>query len=66
MPVIGEPGWDNATVRESAADLALRGAEHARQTLDGGFTTVQRADGASFQVGDRVRVRGIELELLAP
>jgi hypothetical protein len=33
---------------------------------DGGYTTVQRADGASFRVGDRVRVRGIELELLAP
>jgi len=33
---------------------------------DGGFTLVQRADGASFRVGDRVRVRGIELELIAP
>jgi len=33
---------------------------------DGAFTSVQRADGASFRVGDRVRVRGIELELLAP
>jgi outer membrane lipoprotein SlyB len=33
---------------------------------DGGFTQVQRADGASYRVGDRVRVHGIELELLAP
>ena len=33
---------------------------------DGGYTTVQRADGASFRVGDRVRVQGTELELLAP
>ena|SRR5690349_23586147 len=33
---------------------------------NGGFTTQQRRDGASFQVGDRVRVRGIEMELLAP
>jgi hypothetical protein len=33
---------------------------------NGNFTTVQRSDGASFQVGDRVRVRGIQLELLAP
>jgi len=32
----------------------------------GNFTVVQRSDGASFQVGDRVRVRGIQLELLAP
>lgn len=34
--------------------------------LDGGaFTVVQRRDGGRFRVGDRVRVRGIELELLA-
>jgi hypothetical protein len=33
---------------------------------NGGYSTVQRADGASFHVGDRVRLRGIELELLAP
>ena len=33
---------------------------------NGGYTTVQRADGASFRVGDRVRVQGIQLELLAP
>ena len=32
----------------------------------GGYTMVQRADGASFRVGDRVRVRGTQLELLAP
>jgi outer membrane lipoprotein SlyB len=33
---------------------------------DGGFTTVQRADGASFRVGERVRVMGTQIELLAP
>jgi len=32
---------------------------------NGNFTMVQRSDGASFNVGDRVRVRGIQLELLA-
>ena len=36
------------------------------QLDSGGYTSVQRADGASFRVGDRVRVQGIELELLAP
>lgn len=33
---------------------------------NGNVTMLQRSDGASFQVGDRVRVRGIQLELLAP
>jgi outer membrane lipoprotein SlyB len=36
------------------------------QLDDGGYTLVQRADGASFRVGDRVRVMGTQLELLAP
>lgn len=31
----------------------------------GGYTTVQRADGASFRVGDHVRVMGTQIELLA-
>jgi outer membrane lipoprotein SlyB len=33
---------------------------------DGGFTQVQRADGASYRVGERVRVQGTQLELLTP
>jgi hypothetical protein len=32
----------------------------------GGYTSVQRRDGGTFRVGDRVRVSGIQLELLAP
>ena len=32
----------------------------------GGYTSVQRDNGAYFQVGDRVRVRGIQIELIAP
>ncbi|MDH4149259.1 MAG: hypothetical protein OEW79_01555 [Betaproteobacteria bacterium] len=32
----------------------------------GGYTVLQRADGGHYQVGDRVRVRGIQLERLAP
>jgi imidazolonepropionase-like amidohydrolase len=48
MPVIGEPGWDNAIVRETAADFALRGAQHALQTLEGGFTTVRNVGASGF------------------
>ncbi len=33
---------------------------------NGAFTTVQRNDGASFRVGDRVRVHGVQMELLTP
>ena len=36
------------------------------QLDDGGYVQVDRPDGASFQVGDRVRVQGTHLELLAP
>jgi hypothetical protein len=32
----------------------------------GGYTMVRRRDGLAFRVGDRVRVRGIQLELLVP
>ena len=32
---------------------------------NGGYTSVQRADGARYQVGDRVRLRGVQLDLLA-
>ena len=31
----------------------------------GGYTSVQRADGARYQVGDRVRLRGVQMDLLA-
>ncbi len=46
--VVGEPGWDNAAVRESAADAALRGALHASQTLMAGFTTVRNVGNRGF------------------
>ena len=46
--VLGEPGWDNESVRESAADAALRGAKHAQQTLMAGFTTVRNVGGRGF------------------
>ena len=33
---------------------------------EGGFTQVTRRDGGSYRVGDRVRVSGTQLELIAP
>jgi hypothetical protein len=33
---------------------------------NGAYAVAQRRDGARFRVGDRVRMRGIELELLKP
>jgi imidazolonepropionase-like amidohydrolase len=47
-PVLGEPGWENALVRETPADAALRGAAHARQTLEAGFTTVRNVGASGF------------------
>lgn len=47
-PVLGEPGWDNAAVRETAADAALRGALHARQTLESGFTSIRNVGARGF------------------
>ena len=32
----------------------------------GGYTAVQRRDGSSFRVGDRVRVQGTQLSILSP
>lgn len=33
---------------------------------NGAFTTLQRRDGWGYYVGDRVRVRGVQMELLGP
>lgn len=46
--VLGEPGWDNAGVRETPADAALRGARHARSTLEAGFTSVRNVGAGGF------------------
>ena len=44
----GEPGWENAFVRETPADAALRGAGNARRTLEAGFTTVRNVGAEGF------------------
>jgi imidazolonepropionase-like amidohydrolase len=46
--VLGEPGWENASVRDLPADAALRGARHARLTLEAGFTTVRNVGAGGF------------------
>ena len=33
---------------------------------NGSYTVVQRSDGAQYRIGDRVRVQGIQLELMNP
>ena len=59
-PYVGGVGTPEMRERfaETTYELVVR--------LDnGGWTSLQRSDGARFQVGDRVRVRGVQLELLA-
>ncbi len=43
-----EGDWTNRAVRETVADLALRGAKNARTTLMAGFTTVRDVGSAGF------------------
>lgn len=60
-PYVGGVGTPEMRSRftETAYEITVR--------LDrGGVTTIERRDGASFRVGDRVRVHGIQVELLAP
>jgi imidazolonepropionase-like amidohydrolase len=47
-PVIGEGDWVHSGVTNTAADLALYGAAHARRTLLAGFTTVRNVGSAGF------------------
>ena len=60
-PFVGGVGTPEMRERfsESTYEITIR-------LDDGGFTQVTRRDGASYRVGDRVRVSGTQLELLAP
>lgn len=60
-PFVG--GVGTPEMRERFSEMTY---EVVVQLDDGGYTLVQRADGASFRVGERVRVQGTQLELLAP
>lgn len=61
QPFVGGVGTPEMRERfsQSTYEITIR--------LDtGAMTATQRRDGANFRVGDRVRVRGIELELITP
>jgi imidazolonepropionase-like amidohydrolase len=47
-PLVGTPGWGEAHARETAADTVLRGALHARQTLEAGYTTIREVGARDF------------------
>ena len=42
------PGWENASVKETTAESALRGAKNAKLTLMAGFTTVRDVGAPDF------------------
>ena len=60
-PFVGGVGTPEMRERfsESAYEITIRLDE-------GGYTQVTRRDGASYRVGDRVRVSGTQLEPIAP
>jgi hypothetical protein len=61
QPYVGGVGTPEMQKRfsETAYEITIR--------LDnGGYTMVQRRDGLAYRVGDRVRVAGTQIELLAP
>jgi hypothetical protein len=60
-PFVGGVGTPEMRERfsESTYEITIRLDE-------GGFTQVTRRDGASYRIGDRVRVSGTQLELIAP
>jgi len=56
-----------ASARPKCAPASARAPTRSWSAIDdGGYTQVESRDGASFRIGDRVRVQGIQLELLAP
>ncbi len=65
------PGSDKASVGsvgtpEMRQRLSDTQYEITIELDDGGYTMVRRPDGLAYHVGDRVRVEGTQLELLAP
>jgi imidazolonepropionase-like amidohydrolase len=46
--LVGSPGWENTRVHDTAADEVLRGAFHARQTLEAGYTSIREVGARRF------------------
>ena len=60
-PFVGGVGTPEMRERFSATEYEI-----TIRLDDGGYTMVQRRDGLAYQVGDRVRVQGTQVELLVP
>ena len=65
-PGAGKTYVGGAGTPEMRERLSQTQYEITVQLDDGGYTMVQRPDGLTYQIGDRVRVEGTQLELLAP
>ncbi|MCG8470049.1 MAG: amidohydrolase family protein, partial [Gemmatimonadetes bacterium] len=48
FPLTGSPGWESALATHTAADYALIGAQHAREVLESGFTSVREVGASHF------------------
>lgn len=46
--LVGTEDWGSSLVRRTAADLALIGAQHAREVLESGFTSVRNVGARGF------------------
>jgi len=47
-PLTGSPGWQARLALRTGADLALIGAQHAREVLESGFTSVREVGASDF------------------
>jgi hypothetical protein len=68
---LGDSGSDQAFVGgvgtpEMRARLSESSYEITVLLDNGAYAVAQRRDGARFRVGDRVRMRGVDFELLNP
>jgi hypothetical protein len=60
----GKPYVGGVGTPEMQARFAQTSYELIVRLDSGGYVTVQRPDGGNYRVGDRVRVQGVNLELL--